>query len=148
MVPEAAYAIAGQGFSQHAAINAVSIGKQAAKITSANHSHISFMAPHVPSAAAMTCKVAVNGVSSTVQLRYTSTAMPELAAVQLNNEAAGSYIHIAGLAEATPLVSAVQASELLLFGTGFSNSTADMKVCGILAAIKSPDSAAILIWAF
>ena len=92
------------------------------------------MAPHVPSAADMPCKVAVNGMSSTIQLRYTSIATPELAAVQLNDETAGSYIQMAGLAEATPLVSSVQASELLLFGTGFSNSTAGMKVCSTLAA--------------
>ena len=82
----------------------------------------------------MTCKLAVNGMSSTIQLQYTSTATPELAAVQLNDETAGSYIQVAGLAEATPLVSSVQASELLLFGTGFSNSTADMQVCSTLVA--------------
>ena len=82
----------------------------------------------MPAAASVACTLAVNGLVSNFVLRYALSATPQLAAVQLGDESAGSYVQLAGLAEPTPLVSSVQATELLLLGSGFGNSSTYLKV--------------------
>ena len=105
-------------------------------VASASCGHVSFLAPPMATAATTACMLSVNGAQQSFELQYAASATPKLTAVQLVDEAAGSYIGQAGSEEPVPLVSSAQAAELLVLGSGFGNSSAELEVCPCLALTR------------
>ena len=83
----------------------------------------------------VSCTLRVNGVAVGSTLTFSAAATPVLLAAQLLDEGAGTYIEVAGYAEPVPLVSSVQAVQLLILGAGFGSDAEQLQVRSLVSVL-------------